>query len=339
MPDLRPDFDCPPTTAVTTSGQSGVVTDGPLTMSVKGITLSSHLEPKRDSRYSLPLLTVGAHCMMPVRRPLLGLRTTLDGPRRSRLHAYEKMKLQLPRIDEEHVITEQGTSVRQNDFRSDPTYGTGNGHLTARFLTPVSFSPVALTPIVITPIAGTPVAVVTGSSGTQDRMSMERVQRRLESLRPDQSPRFRATLRPVTGSDSQRDVTQNGLMTSSPSLPVVNLNRSMEELQDVGSTPVTASLPVPLWRRSLALMRTEVDDRTSQQHGTSVPDRKSQHKHVHCAGRPRLLLPVPVNGFSRHPALSRGRHPGRSLGTSRSYVVHGSLSMRSHVSTSFNFED
>lgn len=339
MPDLRPETDCPPTTAVTTNGQSGVVSDGPLTMSVKGITLSAHMEPKRDSRYSLPLLTVGAHCLMPVRRPLLGLRTTLDGPRRSRLHSYEKMKLQLPRIDEEHVITEQGTSVRQNDFRNDPAYGNRNGHLMARFLTPVSFSPVALTPLAITTVAGTPVAVATGSSGVQDRTSMERVQRRLETLRPDQSPRFRATLRPVTGSDSQPDVTHNGLMTSSSSLPVVNLNRSMEELQDVGSTTVTASLPVPLLRRSLTLMRAEVDDRTSQQHGTGVPDRKSQVKHVHCAVRPRLLLPVPINGFSRHPALSKGRYPGRSLGTSRSYVVHGSMSMRNHLSTSFNFED
>ena len=339
-PEHRPDVDCPPATAVTTIGQLGVVSDGPLSMSVRGITLSSHLERRRDSGHSLPLLTVGAQCMLSFSRPSLGLRRTLEGPRRSRLHSCQKMRLQLPRIDEEHVIAEHGTSVRQSDLRCDPTHVTGNGHLTTRFLTPVPFSSVAMTPVVMTPVAGTQVALATGSSGVQDRVSMDRIQRRLESLRPDQSPRFRTVLRPITGSDSPPDVTQNGLMTSSTSLPVVNLNRSTDALQDVGPTSVTASLPVPLWRRSMTLTRAEVDDLSSQQHGTSVADRKSQFKRIHCADRPRLPLPVPLNGFSRHPiALSRGRHPGRSLGTSRSYGLHGSLSIRSHVSTSFNFDD
>lgn len=327
IPELRPDFECPP--AVTTSGPSGLVSDDQLTMSFKGITLSDHLEPKTDSWHSLPLLTVGAQCILPFRRPSLGFRRTLEGPRRSRLYPCEKMKLQLPRIDEEHT--------GHNDHHGDHAHVTGNGHLTTTFLTPISYSPVAMTPV-----SGTPVAVATGFSGVRDRLTMDRVQRRLESLRPDQAPpRFRATLRPVTGSDSQPDVTQKGLMTSSSSssLPVVNLNSSTEALQGAVSIPVTASLPVPLWRRSLTLTRAEVDDRSSQQLGTRVQDRKSQLKRVYCMGRPHLLAPVPVNGFSSHPTLSRGRHPGRSLGTRRSYAVHGSLSMRSHVSTSFNFED
>lgn len=261
-------------------GFSASTIERPPTMSVNGLSFSANPQT-RDQTSQLPSIAVGAQRVLPprsaVRRSSLAFRRAFEASRRStRLRSSNKMSLQLPRIDEELMAVEQqGTMFRGHDNDS-----------VAR-----------KEPLTVVFGDARPSTAIT----TEDRLSMRLLQKRLESFRPDVangSPQFRKEAH-LPRENSLKGCLLTSTFDPLTSLPVVDVSRSTNKKSSF-------VLPVPIWKRSLTFIRTEVNDalRISgiSQRDPTQGDRSlylpnyvapsfSRHSSVKALGRQMILRP------------------------------------------------